>query len=145
MLRKFKTMIAGMNVTELGEVAEQVMAIASSRAMAGAPSIERPPRRRPRRSDWVTYRVRIDLAGARPPIWRRLELSSTMFLDELHRVVQIAFGWTDTHLHRFALGESVWDQAAELYLCPFDVDEGEDDGVPTHEVRLDEVLVEVGD
>src|SRR5215831_8848038 len=29
-------------------------------------------RRRPRRPDVVTYRVRIDLKGTRPPLWRRL-------------------------------------------------------------------------
>jgi hypothetical protein len=35
----------------------------------------RPPsRRRLRRSDVVTYRVRIDLKGTKPPAWRRLEL-----------------------------------------------------------------------
>jgi len=32
-----------------------------------------PSRRRPRRAEVVTYRVRIDLKGTRPPLWRRLE------------------------------------------------------------------------
>ncbi len=31
------------------------------------------------------------------------------------------------------------------FLCPFDVEEGEDEGVPASEVRLDEVLTEVHD
>ena len=60
-------------------------------------------------------------------------------------MVQRAFAWNDSHLHRFALGTSVWDGDAELYLCPFDVKEGEEDGIPEQEVRLDEVLVDVGD
>lgn len=68
-----------------------------------------------------------------------------MFLDQVHEVVQKTFAWNDSHLHRFAVGTSVWDEDAELYLCPFDVKEGEDDGTPEQEVRLDEVLVEVGD
>ena len=66
-------------------------------------------------------------------------------LDDLHVVLQAAFGWTDSHLHRFGAGSSIWDRGTELYLCPFDVDEGEDDGVPENQVRLDEVLVDVGD
>lgn len=101
-------------------------------------------RRRPQRDDVVTYRVRIDISGSRPPIWRRLELASDILLDELHTIMQSSFAWTDSHLHVFAIGSSVYDRDADRYLCPFDVEEGET-GVPEEEVRLDEVLVEVGD
>jgi len=38
-----------------------------------------PSRRRPRRPDVVTYRVRIDLKGTRPPLWRRLEAARCRF------------------------------------------------------------------
>jgi hypothetical protein len=54
-------------------------------------------------------------------------------------------GWTDSHLHRFSLGDSAWDDRAERFLSPYDVEEGEDDGVPACDVRLDEVLVKSGD
>lgn len=101
-------------------------------------------RRRSRRDAVVTYRVRMDITDSRPPIWRRLELASDMFLDELHTVIQSSFSWTDSHLHVFAIGSSVHDLEADRYLCPFDVEDGEA-GVPEEEVRLDEVLVEVGD
>jgi hypothetical protein len=89
--------------------------------------------------------VRVDLVGAKPPLWRRLELASTSRLDELHGVLQAVFGWTDSHLHRFSLGDSAWDDAAEHFLCPYDVEEGENDRVPAWDVRLDEVLAEPGD
>ena len=89
--------------------------------------------------------MRVDLTGTKPPVWRRLEISSTVFLDELHEILQTAFGWTDSHLHRFASGGTAFDVKAQLYLCPFDVEEGEDEGVPEQDVRLDEVLVEVGE
>src|SRR5487761_1094221 len=65
---------------------------------------EPPSRRRPRRPDGGTYRVRVDLAGTKPPLWRRLELASDLFLDEVHEVIQAAFGWTDSHLHQFGSG-----------------------------------------
>jgi hypothetical protein len=89
--------------------------------------------------------VRGDLVGAKPPVWRRLELPSTLRLDELHGVLQAVFGWTDSHLHRFSLGDSAWDDGAERFLCPYDVEEGQDDGVPACDVRLDEVLTRPGD
>jgi hypothetical protein len=104
----------------------------------------RPSRRRPRRVDVVTYRVRIDLKGTTPPLWRRCELASDLFLDDLHDVIQAAFGWTDSHLHRFGCGPEYYSHDTEYYLCPFDVEEGET-GVPEDQVRLDEVLVEIGE
>jgi len=109
------------------------------RGAAAGTSGRRPPRREP-----VTYRVRIDLDGARPPIWRRLDLHSDLPLNVVHQVLQSAFGWTDSHLHRFALGGDAFDGTAEWFLCPFDVQEGED-GTPEQQVRLDEVLAEPGD
>ena len=84
-----------------------------------------PARRRPRRLDVVTYVVRIDLKGTRPPLWRRLELASDLFLHDLHDVIQAAFGWTDSHLHRFGSGPEYYSRDTEYYLCPFDVEEGE--------------------
>lgn len=34
-------------------------------------------------------------------IWRRLLVRSDLTLFGLHRVIQIAFGWEDYHLHAF--------------------------------------------
>lgn len=101
-------------------------------------------RRHPRRDDVVVFRVRAELAGTAEPLWRRLDLASYMFLDDLHEVLQAAFGWTDSHLHRFASGDSYYGKNTEYYLMPFEVDEGED-GVPEEQVRLDEVLARPGD
>lgn len=114
------------------------------RQLAEPAGPQAPSRRRPRRSDVVTYRVRVDLVGTKPPLWRRLELASDMLLDELHEVLQAAFGWTDSHLHRFGSGPGIYAFGTEQYLCPFEVEEGEP-GVPEQDVRLDEVLVEAGD
>ena len=104
----------------------------------------RPPsRRRPGRSDVVTYRIRVDLKGTKPPLWRRLELASDLYLDEVHDVLQAAFGWTNSHLHRFGSGPEYYSPDTEYYLCPFEVEEGET-GIPEDKVRLDEVLSDVG-
>lgn len=103
-----------------------------------------PSRRHRPRPDVVTFRVRVDLRGAKPPIWRRLDLASDLPLDELHDVVQAAMGWTDSHLHAFTKGDSRHDRFAEHYLTAYDLEEG-DEGVAEWEVRLDEVLAKPGD
>jgi hypothetical protein len=100
--------------------------------------------RAPRRTDVFTYRVRVELRETNPPVRRRLELASDLNLAELHDVMQVIFGWADSHLHGFAAGPDFHSAAAERYLCPFDEEEGEY-GVPEAQVRLDEVLAEVGD
>lgn len=47
------------------------------------------------------HKVKIVLAGSRPSIWRRLEVSSGITLRQLHQVVQVAFGWEDYHMWVF--------------------------------------------
>lgn len=47
------------------------------------------------------YQLKITLKGAKPPIWRRVLLPSDLSLDVLHEVIQIAMGWTNSHLHQF--------------------------------------------
>jgi hypothetical protein len=49
------------------------------------------------------------------------------------------------HLHRFALGGSPFDRNTEPFLCPYDAEEGEDDGTPAKDVTLEETLTEPGD
>ena len=111
--------------------------------------VSRPDLRRTRRRDVVVYRIRADIDGATPPIWRRLDVRSNLTLDLLHQVLQVAFDWTDSHLHRFSLGGGAFDRDSQLFLCPYDVDNKEwdedDDGLPAAATRLDETLTEPGD
>ena len=86
-----------------------------------------------------------ELNESEPPIRRTLEVPSDLGLDMFHQVLQGAFGWTDSHLHRFALGGSPFDQDSQVFLCSYDVAEGDDDGPPEESVRIDEVLQEPGD
>lgn len=87
----------------------------------------------------MTYQVRVDLDGVKPPIWRRLLLSSQLMLDELHVVLQQAMGWTDSHLHEFYTGVTKRDPLAMHYHTQFMLDEGSE-GVLEDDVRLDELL-----
>lgn len=47
------------------------------------------------------HQVKVSLRGARPGVWRRLEVPSDLPLSMLHEVIQTAFGWFDCHLHQF--------------------------------------------
>ncbi len=87
--------------------------------------------------------LRVDIHGARPPIWRRLDVRGELPLDEVHDILQVTFGWTDTHLHRFGgPGVRAWDRP--YFITEADASEGED-GTPEYEARLDQVLRAPGD
>ncbi len=87
------------------------------------------------------FRVRLDLHGAKPPVWRRLELPGDLTLPRLHDVIQAGMGWYDSHLHRFRTGN---DHRSPYFVTNFDLDEG-DDGTLEDDVLLDQVLAETGD
>ena len=49
----------------------------------------------------LIYQLKITLRGFRPPIWRRVLVPGMFTLPKLHQVIQIAMGWSDSHLHHF--------------------------------------------
>jgi hypothetical protein len=49
------------------------------------------------------YQLRVVVRGVSPLIWRRLLVRADTTIAGLHAVLQIAFGWTGTHLHRFVV------------------------------------------
>jgi len=91
----------------------------------------------------LTYTIRITLDETSPPLWRRVDVASSLTLDVVHEVIQVVVGWTDSHLHRFASAPGHSDRT-RYYHAPYDVAEG-DDGTPEEQVRLGDVLAEVGD
>jgi len=46
----------------------------------------------------------VTLKGTKPPIWRRIQVPGSIALSELHGVIQVAMGWTNSHLHDFEIG-----------------------------------------
>jgi hypothetical protein len=61
------------------------------------------------------YQVKITLKHSKPPIWRRLFISSEITLAQLHDIIQMAMGWYDSHLHMFRIHN-------ENYSIPYDED-----------------------
>lgn len=52
----------------------------------------------------VTYRLKVVLLGTKPPVWRLLQAPGNATLAWLHAVLQVAMGWTNSHLHQFKAG-----------------------------------------
>ncbi len=88
--------------------------------------------------------VRTDIDETSPPVWRRLVLRGDLTLDRVHEVIQTAFGWADSHLHRFWPGPDKQLWRGPYFLTRYDVDEGEE-GILEVDVRLDQVLRDPGD
>ena len=97
-----------------------------------------------RRLPLRTFRVSAVLAYTDPPIWRRFELASDLRLDELHRVLQAAFGWEGGHLHQFSVEDRTWHDGGAAGFGPGPFGAGP---VPEPEskTRLSQVLAAVGD
>jgi hypothetical protein len=51
----------------------------------------------------AVYQLRIRLDRISPLIWRRLLITGETTIAELHATIQIAFGWSDSHLHQFII------------------------------------------
>ena len=56
------------------------------------------------------YQFKITLLGTKPPIWRRVLVPSNVTLKQMHEVIQVAMGWTDSHLHEFKIGNKRFGQ-----------------------------------
>ena len=50
------------------------------------------------------YQLKVTLKGSKPPIWRRIQVSSSTTLEQFHQVLQTVMGWYDCHLHQFSIG-----------------------------------------
>jgi Plasmid pRiA4b ORF-3-like protein len=52
----------------------------------------------------VVYQIKVTLKGSKPPIWRRIQVTSETTLAQLHRMLQRVMGWEGYHLYRFVVG-----------------------------------------
>jgi hypothetical protein len=76
------------------------------------------------------YQIQIVLTDIEPKIWRRLLVNSDTSLVDLHRIIQTAMGWTNSHLHRF--NDGVTDYSPK----EFEVEDSKD----SRKVKLKTIL-----
>jgi hypothetical protein len=72
-----------------------------------------------------TFRLHLALEGITPQIWRRIDLPAAATLGDLHRVIQVAFGWQNLYRHAFLVGARTYQPAYED--LPDDVAEADDE------------------
>ncbi len=70
------------------------------------------------------YQLKATIAGAKPPVWRRVVVAEETTLRRLHDILQAAFGWLDCHLHEF-----------EIDGVRYGIDDGEGWGEPPKDER----------
>lgn len=61
------------------------------------------------------YQLKVTLRDSHPPIWRRLQVPGKINLNQLHWVIQVAMGWTNSHLHQFIIDGEYYSEPS-----PFD-------------------------
>jgi len=70
----------------------------------------------------ATLQFKMTLRNILPPIWRRIRVSPELTLAELHHVIQILFGWSESHLWQFEIALQTYadyeDEFDELDLVP---------------------------
>ena len=105
----------------------------------------------------AVYQLRIRLDRISPMIWRRLLVTDATTIAQLHATIQIAFGWSDSHLHQFVIhgkpygiaylgGISFADSPDQVRLADFRFRAGErfwyeyNFHVPwRHEIRVEQI------
>lgn len=79
--------------------------VAQHGAQLGSPMARRqeqlPAKRRKADGPAPIYQIKVGLQGAKPPIWRRLEVPADVTLAQLHGMIQAAFEWEGGHIHVF--------------------------------------------
>jgi hypothetical protein len=58
------------------------------------------------------YQLKVVLNQTKPPVWRRLQVPGNASLGWLHAVIQVAMGWTNSHLHQFCIGDQACSNPA---------------------------------
>lgn len=54
----------------------------------------------------TVYELDVRLREIEPPIWRTIEVPGSSTLEDLHFAIQVAMGWTNSHLHSFQIKDT---------------------------------------
>src|SRR5262249_17515156 len=70
----------------------------------------------------IVYQIKVTLKRSKPPIWRRIQVTSATTLAQLHHILQCVMGWEGCHLYRFDVSGREYGDPSLLEEM-----EGEDD------------------
>jgi hypothetical protein len=81
------------------------------------------------------YQLKVTLIDTQPPIWRRIQVPGDTSLPRLHAILQIAMGWTNSHLHGFRIGKHFYSEPDP---------DGMMEAIDERPVRLSQIASRVG-
>jgi hypothetical protein len=88
----------------------------------------------------MSYQFKITLEGTKPTVWRRLRVPNDFTFGDLHVAIQVAMGWTDSHLYSFN------KPGSSEFIGYVDSLDGEDaDFEDAEEIGISEVFEKVQD
>ncbi|MCW5881482.1 MAG: plasmid pRiA4b ORF-3 family protein [Anaerolineae bacterium] len=90
-----------------------------------------PPKRT---DDSPVFQLKVTLNGSQPPIWRRLLVRGSTTLYKMDVVIQIAMGWTNSHLHLFHVDGVMYGEPSPEW-----------DARDERRVKLGQIVPQVGD
>ena len=70
------------------------------------------------------YQIKITLKDIKPPVWRRLQVTSDTVLEKLHAIIQVAMGWSNSHLHQFIAGDTYYGEPDPDYAGEMENENG---------------------
>jgi len=83
------------------------------------------------------YQIKITLTDTQPAIWRRIQVPGNTTLANLHSILQVVMGWTNSHLHRFIM-------QGQIYAIPDRDDIGPKKPKDERKFALRDLLLQVG-
>src|SRR3972149_2067324 len=87
------------------------------------------------KKDLKNYQLKITLSGSNPEIWRRFLADSEVKLSELHYVIQIVMGWTNSHLHQYRQKNVIYGEPKDEIIYEYDFGDSWD-----HDLVLEKIL-----
>jgi hypothetical protein len=84
------------------------------------------------------YELRVVLEDVKPAVWRTFRFPADATLHDLHGVLQVVMGWTNSHLHAF-------EHDGDRYAEPGPDFEMDGADIDTDDVTVGELLRRIGD
>ncbi|MDR2403534.1 MAG: plasmid pRiA4b ORF-3 family protein [Spirochaetaceae bacterium] len=78
--------------------------------------------------------LRISLKRISPQIWRSIQVPGFISLGDLHRIIQIVMGWSDSHLHSFRIDGITYGIDSEAF--DIDMEEENEDCYSLEDLNL---------
>jgi hypothetical protein len=90
-------------------------------------------------------KIRVELVGLSPPIWREILVPARHSFWDLHVAIQDAMGWFDYHLHGFRLGGSLREDALLIGMPSEEMWDDFSEVQPGWDIPVIDFLSETGD